>query len=258
MKSQKVPEHPIGHSTYYSSANSGVYSKVAILYAIHTRYRVMLRYWKLESVSPCSSCRRASGHIRLRRPSPFRQPGCLKSPGRITCISRICAATAERGTRHFARRHGRDAASTVIAEQRIDLAGRASPYSFPRNCGRSKLQPQRRYAIRATILGPEQRFLWTTLDVHLVDSSKPSVAAGTLTMSRVSGDAAAVADPGERLKSGEWTVVKLNGVDVPAGARGTLNFGASAVLTGRSFCNSFSGTYALAGQLCRCHQRQLL
>jgi heat shock protein HslJ len=83
------------------------------------------------------------------------------------------------------------------------------------------------------------------MDVHLVDSSKPSVAVGTLTMSRVSGEAA---DPQERLKSGEWTVVKLNGVDVPKGARATLNFGANAVLSGRSFCNSFNGTYALAGQ----------
>jgi len=64
-------------------------------------------------------------------------------------------------------------------------------------------------------------------------------------MSRVSGEAA---DPQERLKSGEWTVVKLNGVDVPKGARATLKFGASAALSGRTFCNSFTGTYALAGQ----------
>jgi len=138
-----------------------------------------------------------------------------------------------------------NAASTVIAEQRIDLAGKQIPIAFRLTVDRSKLQPQRRYSVRGTILGPEQRVLWTTMDAHLVDSSKPTVAVGTLTMSRVTGEAA---DPVERLKAGEWIVVKLNGVDVPAGARGTLKFGAGAVLSGRSFCNSFSGTYALAGQ----------
>jgi putative lipoprotein len=138
-----------------------------------------------------------------------------------------------------------NAASTVIAEQRIDLAGRQIPIAFRLTVLRSKLQPQRKYSVRGTIISPDQRFLWTTMDAHLVDSSKPSVAVGTLTMSRVSGEAA---DPEERLKSGEWTVVKLNGVDVPKGARATLNFGAGAVLSGRSFCNSFSGTYAQAGQ----------
>ena len=137
-----------------------------------------------------------------------------------------------------------NAASAVITEQRIDLAGKQVPIAFRLTVDRSKLQPQRRYSVRGTILGPQDRLLWTTPDAHLVDSSKPSVAVGTLTMSRVSGDAA---DPQERLKAGEWTIVKLNGVDVPTGARATLTFGASAALTGRSFCNSFSGTYALAG-----------
>jgi len=138
-----------------------------------------------------------------------------------------------------------NAASTVITEQRIVLTGRQVPIAFRLTVDRSKLQPQRKYAVRGTIIGADEQFLWTTMDIHVVDQSKPSVAIGTLTMSRVSGEAA---DPQERLKTGEWIIVKLNGVDVPKGARASLKFGASAVLSGRSFCNSFSGTYALAGQ----------
>jgi putative lipoprotein len=137
-----------------------------------------------------------------------------------------------------------NAASTVVAEQRIDLAGRQVPIAFRITVDRSKLQSQRRYAVRGSIVGSDQRFLWVNQDIRYVDVSKPSVAVGVLTMSRVSGEAA---DPEERLKTGEWIIVKLNGTDVPKDARAMLKFGAGAVLSGRSFCNSFTGTYALAG-----------
>ena len=207
----------------------------------------MLRNWKL-GIGFGLLCLHASfGPHKVALAEPVQTAGMFEVTGEITYSERIALPPQSVAVVTLRDITVENAASTVIAEQRIDLAGKQVPISFRVTVDRSKLQPQRRYSVRATILGPDQRFLWTTMDVHLVDPSKPSVAAGTLTMSRVSGDAAAVADPGERLKSGEWTVVKLNGVDVPTGARGTLNFGASAVFSGRSFCNSFSGTYALSG-----------
>jgi putative lipoprotein len=176
---------------------------------------------------------------------PVQTTGTFEVTGQITYLEKIALPAGSVALVTLRDITAPNAASTVIAEQRIDLAGRQVPIAFRVTVARSKLQAQRKYAVRGTILGPDQRFLWVNMDIHVVDTSKPSVAVGTLTMSRVSG---AAADPAERLKSGEWTIVKLNGVDVPKGARATLKFGASAVLSGRSFCNSFTGTYALAGQ----------
>jgi putative lipoprotein len=208
----------------------------------------MLRYWKLRIGFGLLCLQAIYGPVGLHKVAtaePVQTTTTFEVTGQITYRERISVPPQSVAVVTLRDVTVPNAASTVVAEQRIDLAGRQVPIAFRLTVDRSKLQSQRQYSVRGTIIDPDQRFLWVTMDVHLVDSSKPSVAVGTLTMSRVSGEAA---DPQERLKAGEWAVVKLNGVDVPKGARATLNFGANAVLSGRSFCNSFSGTYALSGQ----------
>jgi len=175
---------------------------------------------------------------------PGQKPGMFEVTGQITYRERVALPPQSIAVVTLRDVTTPNAASTVIAEQRTDLAGRQVPVDFRVAVDRSTLLPERRYSIRGSIISPDQQVLWVTNEQHIVDPSKPSVAAGTLTVSRVTGEAA---DPGERLRSGEWTVVKINGMDIPAGARGTLTFGANAVLSGRSFCNSFTGTYVLSG-----------
>ncbi|HET9218464.1 MAG TPA: META domain-containing protein [Terriglobia bacterium] len=208
----------------------------------------MLRYWKLKIGFGLLCLQAISVPVGLHNVAmaqPVQTTGKFEVTGQITYREKMAVPAQSVAVVTLRDITVANAASTVIAEQRIDLAGRQVPIAFRLTVDRAKLQSQRKYAVRGSIVGPDEKFLWVTMDIHVVDSSKPSVAVGTLMMSRASGESA---DPQERLRSGEWTIVKLNGVDVPKGARATLTFGASAVLSGRSFCNSFSGTYALAGQ----------
>ena len=199
----------------------------------------MLRNWKLVIVIGLLCMQVGFGQT-----ATAQRAGMFEVTGEITYRERISMPPQSVAVVTLRDVTVENAASTVIAEQRIDLTNRQVPIAFRVSVDRAKLQAQRKYSVRGTILGPEARVLWTTTDVHLVDPSKPSAAMGTLTMSRMTAD---TANPETRLRSGEWTVVRLNGAEVPKGARATLNFGANGALTGRSFCNSYVGTYALAG-----------
>jgi uncharacterized lipoprotein YbaY/heat shock protein HslJ len=79
-----------------------------------------------------------------------------------------------------------DAPSAIIAEQRIDLAGRQVPVPFTLTVDRAKLTTGRRYSVRGSISGPGQQQLWTTTDAHMVDPSAQKVELGTLMMTRAS------------------------------------------------------------------------
>ena len=55
-------------------------------------------------------------------------------------------------------------------------------------------------------------------------------------------------NPSELLQGAEWVVGDLDGSAIIDRSRGTLNFGADGTLGGRSFCNTYQGTYALTGE----------
>jgi len=237
----------IRNQKYCSNPRFGGYSKRATL--LTREVVIMLRSWKLRIVVGLLFIQAGFGPdrnpaVKVTEAATVQRAGMFEATGEITYRERIALPPQSVAVVTLRDVTVENAASTVIAEQRIDLSGRQVPIAFRVAVDRAKLQAQRKYSIRGTILGPESKVLWTTTDVHLVDPTKPSVALGTLTMSRITGDAA---DPEARLRSGEWTVVRLNGVEVPKGARATLNFGASGALTGRSFCNSYVGTYVLSG-----------
>jgi heat shock protein HslJ len=50
------------------------------------------------------------------------------------------------------------------------------------------------------------------------------------------------------LLHGEWQVQNLNGRAIEGGLRGTINFAPGGGISGRSFCNSYAGEYALTGE----------
>jgi heat shock protein HslJ len=54
--------------------------------------------------------------------------------------------------------------------------------------------------------------------------------------------------PAGLLQGVEWTVENLNGRAIAGSSRGTLIFAPDGVLSGRSFCNSYRGRYALTGE----------
>ena len=55
-------------------------------------------------------------------------------------------------------------------------------------------------------------------------------------------------DPASLLQGPEWTVERINDAALPADAKGTLQFGVDGRLTGKAFCNSYTGTYKLTGE----------
>ena len=131
----------------------------------------MLRYWKLGIGFGLLFLQASFGPYPIAAAEPLQTAGLFEVTGQITYLEKIALPPQSVALVTLRDVTVENAASTVIAEQRIDLAGRQVPIAFRVTVDRSKLQPQRRYAIRATILGPEQRFLWTSMDVHLVDSS---------------------------------------------------------------------------------------
>jgi uncharacterized lipoprotein YbaY/heat shock protein HslJ len=55
-------------------------------------------------------------------------------------------------------------------------------------------------------------------------------------------------DPADLLQGAEWVIEDLNGRGIVDSSRGTLNFTADGAVSGRSFCNSYSGKYTLTGE----------
>ena len=55
-------------------------------------------------------------------------------------------------------------------------------------------------------------------------------------------------DPKELLVGPAWTVVEMNGQAVGDARNATLQFGSDGAISGRSFCNSYSGTYTMTGE----------
>lgn len=55
-------------------------------------------------------------------------------------------------------------------------------------------------------------------------------------------------NPADLLQGPEWIVEKLNGESVTGESRGTLNFTADGSVAGRTFCNTYRGSYALTGE----------
>jgi len=55
-------------------------------------------------------------------------------------------------------------------------------------------------------------------------------------------------DPATLLQGAEWVVEDINGAGMVEMSRGTLNFTADSAVAGRSFCNTYGGTYRLTGE----------
>jgi uncharacterized lipoprotein YbaY/heat shock protein HslJ len=268
----------------------------------------------------------------------------LEITGEITYRERIALPAQSTAVVELRDTSIADAPSGLVAEQRIDPAGRQVPLPFRLSVDRAKLSAARRYSVRATIVGSDRQLLWTTTEAHLIDPTAEKASLGTLMMTRVSSAPSASApnsstltatgnEPGWRLEIGaremtlllknenrvvvtkpepevsgdtkrfittangrplnatvtnrrcsdtmtgmpfpytvvvlfdgqefkgcggkpeellqgaEWIIESLNGVAIPAGgARGTLRFDSNGTVSGKSFCNMFTGTYALTGE----------
>ena len=132
-----------------------------------------------------------------------------------------------------------EADSAVIAEQRIELEGRQVPIAFTLapNIGD---MTSGAYSLSAVIIENGQ-VSWRSAPVG-VNAEAGMTELGNLRLQQVSEN-----ELDTLLQGSEWQVRHLNGVSVPAAAKGSLNFGDDGRLYGRAFCNSFNGRYQLQG-----------
>jgi uncharacterized lipoprotein YbaY/heat shock protein HslJ len=77
-----------------------------------------------------------------------------------------------------------DAAAPVVASTDIELGERQVPVPFELTVPAEKLAPNRQYAVRGTISGPDGRMLWTTDTAHTIGAGEASIDLGTLMLVR--------------------------------------------------------------------------
>jgi len=78
-----------------------------------------------------------------------------------------------------------DKPATLLAEQIVVLDGRQVPVAFAVSVDMTMLAPQRRYAVRARLDGPDGEMRWATDTAHAIDPSQATNDLGTLRLVRV-------------------------------------------------------------------------
>ena len=94
----------------------------------------MLRYWKLGIGFGLLFLQASFGPYPVAVAEPLQTTGMFEVTGQITYLEKIPLPPQSVALVTLRDVTVENAASTVIAEQRIDLAGRTSPYSFPCDC----------------------------------------------------------------------------------------------------------------------------
>ncbi|MES1928107.1 hypothetical protein SADO_02590 [Salinisphaera dokdonensis CL-ES53] len=140
-----------------------------------------------------------------------------------------------------------DRKAPVIASQTLDLAERGVPAAFELVIPRDKLAPHGRYSLRAMIIGPDGRLLWTTDTHHPVHSDRRVNDLGLLMLKRVHSDSRDREAADRPLTGVEWVVEDIANAGIIDFSRVTLNFDTDGRLYGRASCNQYSGTYELEG-----------
>ncbi len=78
-----------------------------------------------------------------------------------------------------------DAPATLLAEQTVVLDGQQVPIPFAVSVDRGLLQAGHRYAVRGHLKDSDDRLMWTTDTVHVVDRVRATHDLGTLSLVRV-------------------------------------------------------------------------
>ena len=137
-----------------------------------------------------------------------------------------------------------DSRSPVIAEYSRLLTGEQVPLAFKLNVPKVKMQRNARYAVRATITGPDKRLSWTTDTVYLVNPAQMSQDIGTLQLV----NAKSSHGPNDKLTGKILVVEDVSGKGIIDNSNITINFGNDGRVTGSDGCNQYSADYQIEGQ----------
>ncbi len=77
-----------------------------------------------------------------------------------------------------------DAAAAAVASTDLELGERQVPVPFELTVPAEKLAPNRQYAVRGTISGPDGGLLWTTDAAHTISAGEASIDLGTVMLVR--------------------------------------------------------------------------
>jgi putative lipoprotein len=136
-----------------------------------------------------------------------------------------------------------DVPAQVVAETTLSPAGRQVPLPFELRYDPAKIEPRRRYAVRATIRS-EGRLLFTT-DTQVPVFTEGHPGKVDLMLVRVRSSEGAAPD---QLWGTSWLLEDIGGTGVIDGAQATLEFPEVGKVAGRGSCNRFFGSVEVTGQ----------
>jgi putative lipoprotein len=140
-----------------------------------------------------------------------------------------------------------DAAAVVLAEQTIATNGRQVPIAFELSYDPARIEPNRRYGLRASIRGPNGDLMFaTTTHYGVLTQGAPANNVEVL-VQRV-GDSGSTGS----ITGGPWRLVAIQragAVEEAVGAEPvyTIEFGADGRYTGQAHCNRYLGGYERSG-----------
>ena len=139
-------------------------------------------------------------------------------------------------------------AAAIVAETTIEAGNARPPIPFKLRYDPGRVFPDHDYAIKAVIRSAGETLFEMPNDFRVITKGHPTrvevwvkkvggAVAGTVPAGTVPADLAGTS----------WRVEDMGGERVPADAEGTLEFPQANRVSGRAFCNRFSGQAEIAG-----------
>jgi len=139
-----------------------------------------------------------------------------------------------------------DIAAPVIAETTVLPEGRQVPLPFELRYDPSRIQPDRTYAVRATIRSTGRMIFTTDAAYHVITKGNPTQADLWLVRA-----ADGLGSGKSRLLGTSWRLEDLGGAGVLDRVEATLEFPDTGKVAGSGSCNRFFGSVDISGESIR-------
>jgi len=136
-----------------------------------------------------------------------------------------------------------DIAAPVIAETTVLPEGRQVPLPFELRYDPSRIQPDRTYAVRATIRSTGRMIFTTDAAYHVITKGNPTQADLWLVRA-----ADGLGSGKSRLLGTSWRLEDLGGAGVLDRVEATLEFPDTGKVAGSGSCNRFFGSVDISGE----------
>lgn len=134
-----------------------------------------------------------------------------------------------------------DSKAIILEKQEIDLGDKSVPIKYELTTDTDNIHRNMQYAIRVEIRDKYRELLWTTDQVHLIDTQNTEQSMPTFVLKRVA--ALDAQQPTPDLIGVKWHVVTINDHQVIDPTKAHLQFSADGKFRGSTGCNSFSGNF---------------